>query len=60
MTLTSTSFSLEIKKWPEITMVRMRKPDSLFDSKTFFVIKKRYNHIMAKGETVVYKQEVCN
>lgn len=33
--VTSTSFPLEMKKWPEITILRTRKPDSSFDSKTF-------------------------
>lgn len=60
MTLTSTSFSLEIKKCPEITMVRMRGPDSLFDSKTFFVIKEKDNQSVAKQESTAYKQETSN
>lgn len=40
---TNTFFPLEMKKWPEITMVSVRMPDSVFDSKTFFIIKKRDN-----------------
>ena len=41
--LTSTVRPWEIKKWPDTTMVRIRWPDSSFDSKTFKKIRQNKN-----------------